>query len=188
VEHIEAPAPVHATCLDSPGDPSGIASLSVEEPDALMRARPGPWEPWRVTARATQPFLKELVKRKRFPSGWLGNGYLSPVVGEAVCPQEALDPADAARAIYGSPGGSITTIDWLAGALLGAPVERRPLAGPSWLLGLRRARGIAGSSLCHNGWAVIPLGRNAVRCLISASAAQQSQGRAQELRVRGAPG
>jgi hypothetical protein len=55
VEHIEAPAPVHATCLDSPGDPSGMANLSVEEPDALMRARPGPWEPWRVTARATQP-------------------------------------------------------------------------------------------------------------------------------------
>jgi hypothetical protein len=55
VEHIEAPAPVHATRLDSLGDPSGMAKLSVEEPDALMHARPGPWEPWRVTARATQP-------------------------------------------------------------------------------------------------------------------------------------
>lgn len=33
----------------------GMAKLSVEEPDALMHARPGPWEPWRVTARATQP-------------------------------------------------------------------------------------------------------------------------------------
>jgi hypothetical protein len=32
-----------------------MAKLSVEEPDALMHARPGPWEPWRVTARATQP-------------------------------------------------------------------------------------------------------------------------------------
>jgi hypothetical protein len=33
----------------------GRANLSAEEPDALMHARPGPWEPWRVTARATQP-------------------------------------------------------------------------------------------------------------------------------------
>ena len=32
-----------------------MANLSVEEPDALMRARPGLWEPWRATARATQP-------------------------------------------------------------------------------------------------------------------------------------
>src|SRR5262245_15311094 len=32
-----------------------MANLSAEEPDALMHARPGPWEPWRVTARATQP-------------------------------------------------------------------------------------------------------------------------------------
>jgi hypothetical protein len=31
-----------------------MANLSAEEPDALMRARPGLWEPWRVTARATQ--------------------------------------------------------------------------------------------------------------------------------------
>jgi hypothetical protein len=37
------------------GDPTGTAKLSAEEPDALMCARPGPWEPWRVTARATQP-------------------------------------------------------------------------------------------------------------------------------------
>jgi len=29
--------------------------LSAEEPDALMCARPGPWEPWRATARATRP-------------------------------------------------------------------------------------------------------------------------------------
>lgn len=32
-----------------------MANLSVEEPDALMCARPGLWEPWRVTARATRP-------------------------------------------------------------------------------------------------------------------------------------
>jgi hypothetical protein len=32
-----------------------MANLSAEEPDALMHAPPGPWEPWRVTARATQP-------------------------------------------------------------------------------------------------------------------------------------
>ena len=32
-----------------------MANLSVEEPDALMCARPGLWEPWRATARATRP-------------------------------------------------------------------------------------------------------------------------------------
>jgi hypothetical protein len=37
------------------GTLSGMANLSAEEPDALMHARPGPWEPWRGTARATQP-------------------------------------------------------------------------------------------------------------------------------------
>jgi hypothetical protein len=26
-----------------------------------MHARPGPWEPWRVTARATQPLLRGAV-------------------------------------------------------------------------------------------------------------------------------
>ena len=31
-----------------------MANLSVEEPDALMRSRPGLWEPWRVTASATR--------------------------------------------------------------------------------------------------------------------------------------
>src|SRR5262245_54085529 len=36
-----------------PRDPSGMAKLSAAEPDALLHARPGPWEPWRVTARAT---------------------------------------------------------------------------------------------------------------------------------------
>src|SRR5262249_23943979 len=52
VEHVEAPRPVHETCSDSLWDPSGTVKLSAEEPDALMHARPGPWEPWRVTARA----------------------------------------------------------------------------------------------------------------------------------------
>lgn len=46
-----------------------MANLSVEEPDALMRARPGLWEPWRVTARATRPdtrsYLREYVTRRR---------------------------------------------------------------------------------------------------------------------------
>jgi hypothetical protein len=32
-----------------------MAKLSAEEPDALMCARPGLWEPWRATARATRP-------------------------------------------------------------------------------------------------------------------------------------
>jgi sulfatase modifying factor 1 len=35
-----------------------MANLLVEEPDALMRARPGLWEPWWVTARATRPLTK----------------------------------------------------------------------------------------------------------------------------------
>jgi hypothetical protein len=41
----------------------GMAKLSVEEPDALMHARPGPWEPWRVTARATQPSAPHAMTR-----------------------------------------------------------------------------------------------------------------------------
>jgi hypothetical protein len=45
VEHIEAPEPVHVTRLDSLGDHYWMANLSVEEPGALMHARPGPWEP-----------------------------------------------------------------------------------------------------------------------------------------------
>ena len=32
-----------------------MANLSVEEPDALMRARPDLWEPWWETARAPRP-------------------------------------------------------------------------------------------------------------------------------------
>jgi len=32
-----------------------MVKLLVEEPDALMRARPDLWEPWRATARATRP-------------------------------------------------------------------------------------------------------------------------------------
>ena len=55
MEHIEVPPPVHGTRSDSHGDPCGTAKLPAEEPDALMHARPGPWEPWRATARATQP-------------------------------------------------------------------------------------------------------------------------------------
>jgi len=55
VEHIEAPTHVPVTRSDRLVDHSWMANLSLEEPDALMRARPGLWEPWRVTARATQP-------------------------------------------------------------------------------------------------------------------------------------
>ena len=32
-----------------------MANLSVEEPDALMHARPDLWEPWGVIPRATRP-------------------------------------------------------------------------------------------------------------------------------------
>ena len=46
---------VPVTRSDSFGDHLWMANLSVEEPDALMCARPGLWEPWWVTARATQP-------------------------------------------------------------------------------------------------------------------------------------
>jgi hypothetical protein len=54
-EHIEVLAHVHGTRANSYGDPWGTVNLSAEEPDALMRARPGLWEPWWVTARATRP-------------------------------------------------------------------------------------------------------------------------------------
>ena len=43
-EHIEVLTHVHSTRATSYGDPSGVANLSAEEPDALMRARPGLWE------------------------------------------------------------------------------------------------------------------------------------------------
>jgi len=39
-EHIEVRPHVHGTQTDSHGDPSGMANLSADEPDALMRARP----------------------------------------------------------------------------------------------------------------------------------------------------
>lgn len=54
-EHIEVLKHVNVSRSDSPGDHPWMANLSVEEPDALMRARPDLWEPWRVTARATRP-------------------------------------------------------------------------------------------------------------------------------------
>jgi hypothetical protein len=50
VEHIEVLKHVNASRSDSFGDHLWMANLSVEEPDALMCARPGLWEPWRVTA------------------------------------------------------------------------------------------------------------------------------------------
>ena len=34
-----------------------MAKLLVEEPDALMHARPDLWEPWVVTPRATRPWV-----------------------------------------------------------------------------------------------------------------------------------
>jgi hypothetical protein len=54
-EHIEAQPHVHVTWSNSHVDRSRTVNLSAEEPDALVRARPGLWEPWRVTARATRP-------------------------------------------------------------------------------------------------------------------------------------
>jgi hypothetical protein len=45
VEHIEAREHVTETRLDSFGTLRRV-NLSAEEPDALMRARPGLWEPW----------------------------------------------------------------------------------------------------------------------------------------------
>ncbi len=55
VEHIEVLTHVNVTRSDSYGDHLWMVYLSVEEPDALMCARPGLREPWRVTARATRP-------------------------------------------------------------------------------------------------------------------------------------
>ena len=40
-----------------------MAKLLVEEPDALMRARPDLWEPWRATARATRPEAAKFIVR-----------------------------------------------------------------------------------------------------------------------------
>jgi len=37
---------VNVTRSDSHGDHMWMVNLSVEEPDALMCARPGLWEPW----------------------------------------------------------------------------------------------------------------------------------------------
>ena len=39
-----------------------MANPSLEEPDALVCARPGLWEPWVVTLRATRP---EIARRTR---------------------------------------------------------------------------------------------------------------------------
>ena len=52
---------VPVTRSDSFGDHLWMANLSVEEPDALMCARPGLWEPWWVTARATQPDARKSI-------------------------------------------------------------------------------------------------------------------------------
>ena len=47
----------------SPGiQRSWMANPSSEEPDALMCARPGLWEPWRATARATRLAPRKLGK------------------------------------------------------------------------------------------------------------------------------
>jgi hypothetical protein len=49
-----------------------MANLSDEEPDALMCARPGLWEPWRVTARATRPCGRKRYNRDELeaPPSW----------------------------------------------------------------------------------------------------------------------
>ena len=45
-EHIVVLTHVNGTWPNSHGDHSWMANLSVEEPDALMRARPDLWELW----------------------------------------------------------------------------------------------------------------------------------------------
>ena len=46
-EHIEVPTSMsHVTRSDSFGDRCGWRICRSEEPDALMRARTGLWEPW----------------------------------------------------------------------------------------------------------------------------------------------
>src|SRR5262249_1850237 len=54
-EQIKGPPHAHGTRAESHGDPSGMANLSAEEPDARMRARPGLWERWGATPSATRP-------------------------------------------------------------------------------------------------------------------------------------
>ena len=54
VEHIEVLTHVNVTRSDSYGDHLWMVNLSVEEPDALMCARPDLWEPWVETPKATR--------------------------------------------------------------------------------------------------------------------------------------
>src|SRR5262249_9170043 len=60
-EHIAVHPHVHGTRTDSHGDPSGMTNLSAEEPDALMRARPGLWERWGATPSATRPEARSVA-------------------------------------------------------------------------------------------------------------------------------
>ena len=46
VEHIEVRSTCHRHSIGSLQGPSWMANLPVEEPDALMCARPDLWEPW----------------------------------------------------------------------------------------------------------------------------------------------
>jgi hypothetical protein len=65
-----------------------MANLLVEEPDALMRARPGLWEPWWVTARATRPAVAKksrFVRSVRFTSAVCGC-----TCGDLCVPREQL--------------------------------------------------------------------------------------------------
>src|SRR5262249_57167794 len=73
-EHIEVRPPVHGTRTDSHGDPSGMANLSAEEPDALMRARPGLWERWGATPSATRPEARNYGAGR----GWVPRCLRSP--------------------------------------------------------------------------------------------------------------
>ena len=67
VKHIEVPLPVHETRSDSLRDRLRRANLSVEEPDALVHARPDLWELWGVIPRATRPEATPVLRTKE---GW----------------------------------------------------------------------------------------------------------------------
>ena len=95
-----------------------MANLSVEEPYALMRARTGLWEPWRVTARATRP---EASNACTFGAG-------GAVPSQAPGPGRLLIGAGPVGMRTRMPAVRSTPIstDWIAIALAVAP---NPLPG-----------------------------------------------------------
>ena len=67
VEHIEVLTHVNVTRSDSYGAHLWMANLLVEEPDALMCARPDLWEPW-VSNHPGPPGPLSQIRKRRWQS------------------------------------------------------------------------------------------------------------------------